>query len=182
MCNELLETNKLGKEDWELRKNILSDIILHNNYNSYGCYDPMFDLSNELCVKPEEFLALADIMDSSGYYKKEAAHLYHKYGKEDKYVSYLETHLGKESKTYVALINYYKEHDNFDGACRVAEQALEKCKDDLPEAFIYLLVDAKKREDKDKYKKLYSSGKRRCLAYINRIDQALSDLKSGSYN
>ncbi len=48
------------------------------------------------------------------------------------------------------LINYYKEHDNHDGACRVAEQALEKCKDDLTDAFIYILVDAEKREDKDK--------------------------------
>lgn len=181
ICNVLLKTNKLGLEDWELRKNILSDIILHIYYNGYSCYDPMFDLSNELCVKQEEFLMLADIMDGSGYYKKEAAHLYHKYGRDDKYISYLETHLGKESETYVALINYYKEHDNFDRACLVAEQALVKCKDDLTEAFIYLLVDAVKRKDKDKYKKLYSSAKRRRLADINRIDQALSDSKSGSY-
>ena len=180
ICNALLKTNKLEQEDWELRKNILSDIIQHDYYNDYGCYDPMFDLSHELCVKADEFLAFADIMDSSGY-KKEAAHLYHKYGRDDKYVYYLETHLEKESETYVALINYYKEHDNFDGACRVAEQALEKCKDDLTEAFIYLLVDAEKREDKDKYKKLYSSAKRRRLADINRIDQALSDFNSGSY-
>jgi hypothetical protein len=63
----------------------------------------------------------------------------------------------------------------------VAEQALEKCKGDLTDAFICLLVDAEKREDKDKYKELYSSAKRRRMADINRIDQALSDLKSGGY-
>lgn len=34
-----------------------------------------------------------------------------------------------------------------------------------------------KRKDKDKYKKLYSSAKRRHLADINRIDQALSDFE-----
>lgn len=34
-----------------------------------------------------------------------------------------------------------------------------------------------KKEDKDKYKKLYSSAKRRRLADINRIDQALSDFE-----
>lgn len=181
ICNALLKTNKLGEEDWELRKNILSDIILHNYYSYYGCYDPMFDLSNELCVNADEFLMFADIMDSSDHYKKEAALLYHKYGRDDKYVFYLETHLGRESETYEALINYYKEHDNFDGARRVAEQALEKCKGDLTEAFIYLLVDAKKREDKNKYKKLYSSAKRRRLVDINRINQALNDFNSGSY-
>jgi len=180
ICNALLKTNKLGQEDWELRKNILSDIILHHYYDDYGCYDPMFDLSNALCVNVDEFLVFADIMDSSGYYKKEAANLYHKYGRDDKYVSYLETHLGKESETYVALMNYYKEHYNLDGARRVAEQALEKCKDDLTDAFIYLIVDAEKREDKEKYKKLYSSAKRRRLADITRIDQALSNLKSDS--
>ena len=29
-------------------------------------------------------------------YKKEAASLYHQYGKEEKYIAFLEAHLGKE--------------------------------------------------------------------------------------
>lgn len=180
ICDALLRTKKLGQEDWELRKKILFDIIKHNYYKDYGCYDPISDLSKELCVNAEEFLEFADIMDGFNYYKKEAAYLYHKYGKDDKYISYLETHLGKESETYADLINYYKEQDNFEEACRVAQLALEKCKGDLTEAFVCLLVDAKNKDDKDRYKKLYSSAKRRRLVDVNRVDQALNDLESGS--
>ncbi len=76
-----------------------------------------------------------------------------------------------------ALMNYYKEHDDFDGARWVAEQALEKCKEDLTDIFIYLLNDAEKREDKDRYKKLYNSAKRRRRVDITRIAQALSSLR-----
>jgi len=177
ICEALIKMDNFGQEDWEFRKNILSDIIKHGYYDCYGCYDPMLNLSNKLCVKADEFLEFADILDNSGYYKKEASYLYHKYGRDDKYVSYLETHLEKESETYVALMNYYNEHDDFDGARWVAEQALEKCKEDLTDTFIYLLNDAEKREDKDRYKKLYNSAKRRRLVDITRIAQALGSLR-----
>ena len=43
--------------------------------------------------------------------------------------------------------------------------------------FICLLVDAQKRKDNDKYKKLYNSPKKRRWADINRIDQALKDME-----
>lgn len=59
----------------------------------------------------------------------------------------------------------------------MAEQALEKCKEDLTYIFIYFLNDAEKREDKDRYKKLYNSSKRRRRVYITRIAQALISLR-----
>ena len=173
ICEALIKRGKLEQEDWKLRKNILSDIIKHDYYDNYGCYDPMLDLSEKICSKPEEFLVFAEILEESGYYEKKAAYLYHQYGRDDKYVSYLETHLEKESETYVALIEYYKEHNNFDGARRVAEQGLEKCKDDLTDIFIYLLTDAKKNKDEGRYKKFYSSAKRRRAVDIIQIDETL---------
>ena len=174
ICEALMRRGKFEQEDWELRKKILSDMIKHNYYNNYGCYDPMLALSKKICIEPKEYLALAEIMEESGYYEKKAAELYHQYGRDDKYVSYLETHLGKGSETYVALIEYYKEHNNFDRARQVAEQGLENCKDDLTDIFIYLLMDAKKNEAEDRYKKFYSSAKRRRGADIIRIDETLN--------
>lgn len=174
ICEYLIKRGKLEQEDWELRKNILNDIIKNDYYNNYSCYDPMFELSEKICSKPEEFLAFAGILDESGYYKKKAAYLYHQYGRDDKYVSYLEAHLEKESETCVALIKYYMEHNNFDGARQVAEQGLEKCKDDLTDIFIFLLTDAKKNKDEGRYKKFYSSAKRRRSVDIIQIDEALS--------
>ena len=173
----LIKRDKLVEEDWELRKNILSDIIRHDYYNCYGCYDPMFELLEKICTKPEEFLAFADILEESGHYEKKAAYLYHQYGRDDKYVSYLETHLEKKNETYVALIEYYKEHNNFDRARWVAEQGLEKCKDDLTDIFIYLLTDAQKNKDEGRYKKFYSSAKRRRCVDITRIAQALNGIR-----
>ncbi len=173
----LIKRDKIEQEDWELRKNILDDIIKHNYYDCYGCCDPMLELSEKMCIKPEEFLSFAEILEESGYYEKKAAYLYHQYGRDDKYVSYLETHLEKKSETYIALIEYYKEHNNLDRARWVAEQGLGKCKDDLTDIFIYLLTDAQKNTDEGRYKKFYSSAKRRRSVDLTRISQALSSLR-----
>lgn len=177
ICDELLKSNDLKQEDWELRRNILSDIIRNNYYRIYGCYDKMSALVKILCWRDEEFLALADIMDASSGYKRLAADLYHKYGRDDKYVAYLESQLGKESNEYIELMFFYKEHDMHEDECRIAELALAQCKEDITDAFICLLTDAKARNDEEKFKKLYSSAKRRQRADIRRIDKALSEMK-----
>lgn len=87
--------------------------------------------------------------------------------------------IGEElpSDLFSHMLNYYKDHNDFDGARWVAEQALEKCKEDLTDIFIYLLNDAEKKEDKDRYKKLYNSAKRRRRVDITRIAGALSSLR-----
>jgi len=137
----------------------------------------MLELSEKMCIRPEEFFSFAEILEESRYYEKKAAYLYYQYGRDEKYVSYLETHLEKKSETYVALIEYYKEHNNFDRARWVAEQGLGKCKDDLTDIFIYLLTDAQKNTDEGRYKKFYSSAKRRRSVDLTRISQGLSSLR-----
>ena len=169
ICRALWRQDKLRQEDWEERKKVLSDIVRNHYYNNYGCYKAMKELSEKLCFSKEEFLAFADILDKSGWYGKEAAYLYYKYGRDDKYTAYLE----RESKNYIDLMNYYEEQKNFKDARRVAEQALEKCRENLTAIFIYLLSDAKKNGDNERYKKLYSSAKRRKGADIGKIDYAI---------
>lgn len=105
--------------------------------------------------------------------KKKAAQIYRQYGREDKYVSYLETHLGKEKENYLELIEYYQKHQESEQARQVGERALEKCKEDLTDIFIFLLKDALEHEELKRYNKLYASAKRRRAANIVRIDQAL---------
>ncbi|WP_373217777.1 hypothetical protein [Ruminococcus sp. 5_1_39BFAA] len=87
---------------------------------------------------------------------------------------YLENHLEKESEEYVELIKYYNSVGRDSEAREVAERGLEKCKDDLTEIFIYLLNDAKKCGDRERYHKLYASAKRRKRADTNRIDAAIN--------
>lgn len=179
ICRSLLKMEDLGNEDWELRKKVLYDLVCHRYYERVGCKEMMSELSERLCVSNEEFLAFADMLDQSDRYEyeKKAAALYHQYGREDKYISYLESHLEKEGKTYAALVDCYQRQGNIDGARKTARQGLEQCRDELTDLFIWLLADARRREDAEGYKKLYASAKRRRGADITKIDAAL---KAGS--
>lgn len=173
ICKSLIRHEQLGQEDWKVRKKVLNDIIHNRYYEYYNCGDIMEELAEKLCTNSEEFLSCADIMDATYCYKEKAAYLYYKYGKEDKYVSYLEANLGRGSKEYAALITYYQEHCRQEDARRVAELGLERCREDLTDIFICLLSEAHKRGDQNRYKKLYASAKRRKHADIEKINKAL---------
>ena len=71
----------------------------------------------------------------------------------------------------------YQRQGNIDGARKTARLGLEQCRDELTDLFIWLLADARRREDAEGYKKLYASAKRRRGADITKIDAAL---KAGS--
>lgn len=175
ICEALIRHGQLGQEDWKVRKKVLSDIIQNQYYEYYNCGDIMEELAEKLCTNREEHLICADIMDATDSYKEKAAYLYYKYGKDDKYVSYLEAHLGRESKEYAALITYYQEHCCQEDARRVAELGLERCREDLTAIFICLLSEAYKRGDQNRYKKLYASAKRRKHVDIEKINKVLKE-------
>lgn len=173
ICAALIKRDKFEEEDWKLRKSILADMINHEYYDCYGCYDPMKDLSKKLCVTENEILAFADMLNTYSYYAREAADLYREHGRMEQYVHYLETHLGKFSKEYLELIEYYCTVGDESKARHVAREGLKNCKDDLTELFIFLLQDAKKYGEDEEYKKLYASAKRRNKANIVRINKSL---------
>lgn len=176
LCKILLDQNSPEPEDWKRRKQVLSDMAAHDYYGSYGCYEPVFALSGKLCTKPEEYLEYAEILEksSSSSNEKRAAYLYLQYGREDKYAAWLEQNLWKSGKRYSELIAYYEKHGRTDDARRIAEQCLKNCRDELTDTFIFLLKDAKKNNEEEKYQKLYASAKRRKGADLGRISRALS--------
>lgn len=179
MCENFLKMEHLSEEDWKLRKEVLSDLVHNHFYEKAECKGMLSELPERLCVGKEEFLAFADMLNQSrGYeYEKEAASLYHQYGREDKYIAYLEAHLGKKGQNYAALMDCYQREGNIDGARKTARQGLEECRDELTDLFVWLLSDARRRGDTENYKKLYASAKRRRGADIKKINRALeSDL------
>lgn len=175
ICETLIKSGQLEQENWEVRKRVLKDIIRNDYYDYYNCGDVMAELAGKLCTNKEEHLACADIMDATDKYKEKAAYLYHQYGRDDKYVSYLETHLDRTSKEYSALITYYQEHNQQENACRVAKLGLERCKEDLTDIFICLLLDSQKDSDQEYFKKLYASAKRRKHVNLDMINSALEN-------
>lgn len=173
ICQALVKRNRFGEEEWKIRKNILKDMVEHEYYDYYGCCDPMKELAAKLYITNAETLEYADLLSGYYYYAREAADLYRQYGRMDRYIQYLETHLEKSSREYVELIQCYCNDGNKAGAREVAEQGLKRCKDDLTELFIFLLQDARNAGNEVRYKKFYASAKRRQKADINRIEKAL---------
>lgn len=174
ICRALIKRGRFEEDDWKLRKEILHDMISNEYYDCYGCYDPIKELAGKLYITDKETLEFADLMNEREYCAREAADLYRQYGRTDKYVQYLETHLNKGSKEYVELIQCYCDAGNKAGAREIGELGLKQCKDDLTELFIYLLRDARECKDEGRYKKLYASAKRRRGANIVRVDEALA--------
>lgn len=170
ICKALIKRGKFEEEDWKIRKEILYEMIGHDYYDCYGCYDPIKELSEKLYITDEEVLEFADLLNQYDRYAEKAAKIYRKYGKMDKYVQYLETHLGKTAKEYIALIQCYCDAGNASGAREIAERGLKQCKDDLTELFIFLLKDAKVCGDEERYKRFYASAKRRRMVDIRRVN------------
>lgn len=175
ICQALIRRGKFEEEDWKLRKEILSEMIAHHYYDQYGCYGPIKELSEKLYITDAEVLEFADLLNKYDRYAKKAAAIYRQYGKMDKYVQYLETHLGKTAKEYVELTQCYCDAGNENGAREIAERGLKQCKDDLTELFIFLLKDAKACKNEERYKKLYASAKRRRKVDISRVNVSVMD-------
>ena len=173
LCEALRKRGGLEQEDWQLRRRILKELVENDYYDYYSCYDPLHDLVEHFCTEPWEYLELADMMESCGYEWRKAADLYLKYGREDKYVDILEVHLEKDSKTYVDLMNYCRKQKMEDEARHVAEQCLEKCKDELTDIFIFLLTDAERNGQAERFQKYYNSAKRRRSVDMGRLEEAL---------
>lgn len=174
ICRALIKRGRFEEEDWKLRKEILHEMVTHEYYDCYGCYDPIRELAEKLYITKEETLEFADLLNECGLYARQAADLYRQYGRNDKYVQYLETHLNKSSKEYVELIQFYHDSGNETRACEIAEQGLKKCKDDLTDLFAFLLQDAITCEDEERYKKFYASAKRRRMVDIVRLNKMIS--------
>ena len=181
ICEELLQSDQLTDESWKIRREVLNDIISNAYYYEYGCDDCMEKLSEKLCANKAECLELADMIERVGHYREKAARLYHRCGRDDKYVSYLEKNLGKRSKEYAALITYYRENGKKEEACRVARLGLEKCKEDLTDCFICLLLNAKETDGQEQFQKLYASAKRRKRVDILRINAAINPQNSPNH-
>ena len=175
ICEALLASNQLEAEQWEIRRSVIEDIVSNGYFHRYGCDDCMEELTEKLCTSKEEHLARAGILEHAHYgnYREKAAYLYHQYGRDDKYVSYLEENLGRKSKEYTALIAYYRENGQKEEACRVARLGLERCKEDLTDCFICLLLQAREDRDEERFKKLYASAKRRKMWDIQRVNAAI---------
>lgn len=175
ICKNILKKETPDTVDWKIRKGILAEITGNNFFKKYGCYETLKELAEQLYVTKEETLAYADLLSETWEYKKEAGDLYRRYGVTEQYIRYLEHSLNQESEYFVELIQCYCKNGNIEKARQTAELGLSQCSDDLTELFIFLLQNAKNNGDKENYKKLYASAKRRKKVDMVRIEHALAN-------
>lgn len=171
----LLKRGGFEKEAWEVKEHILKEIYENEYYDYYGVGDPMSDLANALCSNKKENLKRAEIMMKAGEgpFGAEAAKLYRELGEEDKCAEYFESHLGKEEEPYEILVDYYKTR-NHEKAVEIATLAIQKCKKDQTPFFLFLLEDAKDREDEAVFKKLMQSAHKRRTVKSAEVDTKFS--------
>ncbi|MDD4439826.1 MAG: hypothetical protein PHS04_17600 [Tissierellia bacterium] len=180
ICEALVRHLKNNSESWDIRKRVLQDIVDNDGYDYYGCIDPMTDLLEVLCNTGEEYLDKADIMmkNSSREYQKQAAKIYYEYGHDEEYVLYLKRNIAKSADVYLELIEYYDSHNNTDEAIKVANEALDKCRDSkTTEIFIFLIKEAYKSGNKTEATKLYRRAKQRKNVLTSELSKAFKGLK-----
>lgn len=176
ICENIIHSSSLAKENWALRKSIIEEIVENDYYDSYGCNDEMEELAEKLCTNQEEFLYYADLLYATDWYKEKGADIYLRYDQDDKYLSYLNMHDVKKNKAYHTLMKYYQEHDQEEKACEVARLGMEKCKDcDVTEMMLLLLLNAKKQGDQKQFNKFLQSARRRKHVDMERINRELQN-------
>ena len=127
ICAALVRHLKDNSESWNIRKQVLHDIVDNDGYDYYSCCDPMTDLLEVLCNTEEEYLEKANVMMKSRdrEYQKQAAKIYYEYGHDEEYVLYLKSNLEKTADVYLELIEYYDSHNDTDEAIKVGYEALD---------------------------------------------------------
>ena len=174
ICDEIIKSDEIKQETWEVREDIIYDIVDSNFYGDYCVEDPIKDLFYALMFNREERLKIADYLSKcSGLYKQEiGARLFKECGLYMKYYLFLEDHLRNDSKPYLELIEFYQEV-NIDKALEIAELGMSKCRNDLTDIIIFLLKDAKSKSDNEKTDRLLKSAKRRRNINLKKVLEAL---------
>ena len=181
ICEELIKSGSLEKENWELRKKILAEIVRGEYFDYYGVYDPMKELFGALAVTDQEKLECADLIFSIGsdYMKQDAARLYLQYGRPEKYYDFVESHLGKSEAPYLELIAYY-EGINLSKALSIAQLGWEKCKDSQTGIAIFLIKHYNKEKDTEMARKYMKSAKARRSINFEKVLEAVTDTEHES--
>lgn len=161
---EYLKENDISSE---LKRRLIRTFVENQFFDEYGCYDPTWDLANALCKKEEDELFFADCLwKSDRFFRKKAAEIYMRNGREDRYIEYLMESLAKDTEDYVKAIEYFQSKGKRDMAVEVAKIGLEKCKYDQTLIYCTLVEDAIMRNDQKRVQELQASARRK-----RRVDQ-----------
>lgn len=148
-------------EQWEIIKQNLTRLSYEPyiddqmEIDEYGCYDATWNLANALCKNREDHLYFADCLwKNSRFFRKDAAEIYLRHGREDRYIEYLMESLAKDTEAYEKAIQYFQATGKREMAVEAAKIGLEKCKYDQTMIYCTLVEDALMRDDQKRVQEL----------------------------
>lgn len=153
--DELAKKNKIS---WECRRDIVDSMLEQFYIGNSGFDDTLIDTCEILCQSKEEKLYLADKISesSSDYYRKYAAGIYLKYGKDETFIELQSKNL-EYGSDYIRLADYYKKNKQMDKAISLVEEALKKCNGRLDEVYEWLFKEYKRMKQERKILDLYKT-------------------------
>ncbi len=156
---ELLENNEIS---WEVRQEVLDEMLYFVASDNSGFTDGLVDIAFVLCRTKEEYLYLADFLNSKGnsYYRNLAADIYLKNGEDEKFIESKKANLNYGSD-YLELAGYYEKHGDEKKALKIVLEGLNKCNGRLDEIYSYLFNYYKRKKDETALEKLYKDSKKR---------------------
>lgn len=164
-CDELNAMSELVECDdasWNVRKEILDDILDNGLYGNSGFTDYLMDIASSMCRSREEQLYLANGLSKWGdhYYKDVALRIYLKNGEEQKF---LEMRMGslQYGSDYLELAEYYETRHEEEKAFQIVMKGLDQADGRIDELFNYLFRYCEKKGKDDLLETLYEKAKKR---------------------
>jgi len=150
IMEELIDKNK--NISWEVRKEVLDELLEQIAEGNSSFTDYMVDVSVKLCSGKEEQIYLADFLTVNGnsYYKDFASNIYRKVGEDQKYLASRKGHLYYGSD-YLDLASYYKQHGQSELALNTVLDGLNKADGGLDEIYAYLFKYYKRKKMKRQF-------------------------------
>lgn len=170
IMDDLLE--KKNGITWEVRKEILDELLECVAEDNSGFTDYIVDLALNMCYAKEEVIYLADflIVHGNSYYKNLASSIYREVGEGQKYLASKKAQL-KYGSDYLDLASYYEEQGKQEIALQIVLEGLKKVDGRLDEIYEYLYKFYKSKNDEAAIIALYQTAlsKKKSIDYITEL-------------
>ena len=164
----LYEMQELVKKDstsWDVRKDILDEILEQAGYGNSGFDDILYETAMKFCQEKEEKHYLAEYLTQHGgyYWSDRGADILQEIGTEEEYLSFRMQHLESE-RDYMDLAEYYDKKEEHTKAVEIMETALVKC--DVGEwTYSYLFREYEMKGDHEAIWNLYRTAEKKDRKY-----------------
>lgn len=141
---------------WEIRKEILDEMLCEFEVGNSGFDDQLIDAAEEFCQSEEETRYLADQLSggNSGFYKSYAAQLYQEIGDEERFLQIRFENLNYASD-YIEVAEHYAGKGDHEKELEYIWKGLKECRGRLDELIDYAAWIYREQKNEAELRRLY---------------------------